>query len=270
MIAKGTGLIRIVSLNANGLRSASSKGFIEWLDASDIDIICIQETRIQSHQWLDSHKPALWHTHLFPAVKPGYAGTAIYSRHPFTHVKDGLGFELCDSEGRCTIATFEVNGKTFDVASVYIPSGSSGETAQARKDEFILKMLPIMQQWRADNRSVIVCSDVNITHKDIDLKNWRGNIGNSGCLPHERAWMDEVFATGYIDTFRELNKNAEEYSWWSNRGQAWAKNVGWRIDYQIASNDWLGQIKHVFIYRDTRFSDHSPVVIDYQVGETLG
>jgi exodeoxyribonuclease-3 len=265
MIAKETGLIRIVSLNANGLRAAVSKGLIEWLDASDIDIICLQESRLQEHQWLDSHKPALWHTHLFPAEKAGYAGTAIYSRLPFVEITNGLGFDLCDSEGRCTIATFEVNGKTFDVASVYIPSGSSSEIAQARKDEFIHNMLPIFKQWREQNRSVIFCSDVNITHKDIDLKNWKGNIGNSGCLPHERAWMDDVFSLGYIDTFRELNKNAEEYSWWSNRGQAWAKNVGWRIDYQIASPDWKDQIKNVFIYRDTRFSDHSPVIIDYKI-----
>ncbi len=265
MTPKAPGQIRIVSLNANGLRAATSKGLIEWLDASDIDILCLQETRLQHGQWLDSHKPALWQTHLFPAERAGYAGTAIYSRLPIKKITDGLGFPLCDTEGRCTIATFEVNGHTFDVASIYIPSGSSSEEAQARKDEFIVKMLPIFQAWHSEQRSIIVCSDVNITHKDIDLKNYKGNVGNSGCLPHERAWMDDVFSSGYIDTFRVLNKNADEYSWWSNRGQAWAKNVGWRIDYQIASQDWLDRIKHVFIYRDQRFSDHSPVVIDYQI-----
>ena len=266
MLAKAADTVRIVSLNLNGLRSAHSKGVLEWIDQSDADIVCLQETRLQSHQWLDSHKLPLWYTHLFPAQKAGYAGTAIYSRLPFVSVTDGLGFDICDSQGRFTLAEFaRPDGGTFAVASAYFPSGSSGDEAQARKDEFLSQIMPKFEQWRDSNRSIIVCGDVNIAHKQADIKNWKGNLKNSGFLPHERAWMDSLFdEVGFVDAFRAKNQQADEYSWWSNRGQAWAKNVGWRIDYQMASADWKDQIEQVFIYRDARFSDHAPVVVDYR------
>jgi exodeoxyribonuclease-3 len=267
MLSKPDGCIRVVSLNLNGLRSAHSKGVLQWIEQADADIVCLQETRLQTHQWLDSHKPPLWYTHLYPAERAGYAGTAIYSRLPFVSVIDGLGFDLCDSEGRFTLAEFaRPSGGTFAVASAYFPSGSSSDEAQARKNHFLDHITPILADWRAQHRSIILCGDVNIAHKEIDIKNWKGNLKNSGFLPHERAWMDRLFdpaQLGYVDAFRIHNPQPDEYSWWSNRGQAWAKNVGWRIDYQMASADWQDHIKQAFIYREARFSDHAPVVVDY-------
>ena len=269
MIAKdlntGAKMLRVVSINLNGLRSATAKGFFDWLDTSNADVVCMQETRLQPHQWLEEHKPAGWHMHLCHAEKPGYAGTAIYSRTPFVGVNNGLGFDICDTQGRFTAAEFhKPDGTPFIVASLYLPSGSSGDEAQARKDTFLQEMLLHLQQWRKDGKSVIMCGDYNIVHKEIDIKNWKGNQKNSGVLPHERAWLDTLYdELGYVDAFRVKNTNAHEYSWWSNRGQAWANNVGWRIDYHVVSPDWKDKVIDARIYRDTRFSDHAPVIIDY-------
>jgi exodeoxyribonuclease-3 len=259
--------LRVVSLNLNGLRSAHSKGVLDWMQASDADVFCLQETRLQSHQWLDAHKPPLWYTHLFPAQRPGYAGTALYSRLPLVDIRDGLGFASCDEEGRfCQATVVHPSGARVDVASAYFPSGSSGEAAQAKKDGFLLELLPRLQRWREQGRSLILCGDVNIAHKAIDLKNWRSNQMNSGFLPHERAWMDALIdQVGWVDAFRVLNRQAEQYSWWSNRGQAWAKNVGWRIDYHLVTPDWREAVSAVSVYKDQRFSDHAPVVIDYDL-----
>ncbi|MFA9204672.1 MAG: exodeoxyribonuclease III, partial [Flavobacteriales bacterium] len=146
----------------------------------------------------------------------------------------------------------------------YFPSGSSGDEAQARKDEFLRQILPTLSAWQQEGKSLILCGDVNIVHKAIDIKNWKSNQKNSGCLPHERAWLDTLFdQVGYVDAFRVKNQQAHEYSWWSNRGQAYANNVGWRIDYQIASADWHNKIQQVAIFREVKFSDHAPVIVDY-------
>ena len=269
MIAKdlntGAKMLRVVSINLNGLRSATAKGFFDWLDTSNADVVCMQETRLQPHQWLEEHKPAGWHMHLCHAEKPGYAGTAIYSRTPFVSVNNGLGFDICDMQGRFTAAEFhKPDGTPFIVASLYLPSGSSGDEAQARKDTFLQEMLVHLQTWREQGKSAIMCGDYNIVHKEIDIKNWKGNQKNSGVLPHERAWLDTLYdELGYVDAFRVKNTNAHEYSWWSNRGQAWANNVGWRIDYHVVSPDWKDKVIDARIYRDTRFSDHAPVIIDY-------
>lgn len=253
--------MRVVSVNVNGLRSATSKGFFQWLEQSGADVVCMQETRIQPHQLSFDHQPEGWHCEFFPAERAGYAGTAIYSRQKPDSVERGLGFALCDTEGRWLAARFgEVT-----IASLYLPSGSSSEAAQARKDEFLLQFMPMLQAWREQNRSLIICGDWNMAHKNIDLKNWRGNQQNSGFLPHERAWLDQLFdQVGYVDAFRKVNPNADEYTWWSNRGQAWAKNVGWRIDYQVASPDWRERVTSASVYKDQRFSDHAPLLIDYQ------
>lgn len=269
MIAKdlntGAKMLRVVSINLNGLRSATAKGFFDWLETSGADVVCMQETRLQPHQWLEEHKPAGWHMHLCHAEKPGYAGTAIYSRTPFVSINNGLGFDICDSQGRFTAAEFhKPDGTPFIVASLYLPSGSSGDEAQARKNTFLQEILVHLQTWRKDGKSVIMCGDYNIVHKEIDIKNWKGNQKNSGVLPHERAWLDTLYdELGYVDAFRVKNQNEHEYSWWSNRGQAWANNVGWRIDYHVVSPDWKDKVMNVNIYRDTRFSDHAPVIIDY-------
>ena len=260
-------ILRVVSINVNGLRAAEKKGFIDWLTQSEADVVCLQETRINHEQWDDKFKPEGWFTHLFPAQKAGYAGTAIYSRLPFVAVREGLGFELADTQGRFVEAEFDLG---FDypvyIASLYLPSGSSGDEAQGRKDLFLTQYQEILTKWRKENKSVIVCGDYNIVHKRIDIKNWSGNQKSSGCLPHERAWLDHIYdELGYVDTFREIRKETDVYSWWSNRGQARAKNVGWRIDYQACSPDWKIRTLNAWVYKEHWFSDHAPVIIDYVI-----
>ena len=260
-------ILRVVSINVNGLRSAHKKGFFDWLAQSDADVVCMQETRISASQWTDAFKPDGWHCHLFEAERAGYAGTAIYSRLPFIEIQDGLGFDLADSQGRFTVARLDVGlAAPIEIASLYLPSGSSGDEAQQRKEHFLAEYQQLLKQWREQQRSIIVCGDYNIVHKRIDIKNWSGNQKSSGCLPHERAWLDQLYdELGYVDTFRVVRPEAELYSWWSNRGQARAKNVGWRIDYQACSPDWKARTANAWVYKEQWFSDHAPVIIDYQI-----
>jgi exodeoxyribonuclease-3 len=254
--------MRIVSANLNGIRSAANKGFFDWLENSQADIVCIQETKAQEHQLDLLHRPQGWHSYFFDAERPGYSGTAIYSRQKPDSVKTGLGFELCDSQGRWIEAQFGA----LKVVSLYLPSGSADDAAQARKDLFLEELMPRMKQWRAEGQSIIICGDWNIAHKEIDLKNWKGNLKNSGFLPHERQFLNTLFdEVGYVDAFRVVNQDAEQYTWWSNRGQAYAKNVGWRIDYHIVSADLRDKIRAASIYKDEKFSDHAPLILDYQL-----
>ena len=255
-------LMRVISVNVNGLRSATSKGFFEWLAQSGADVVCLQEIRIQAHQLSFDHQPEGWHVEFYAAERPGYAGTAIYSRQKPDAVERGLGFDLCDNEGRWLAARFG----DLTVASLYLPSGSSSDEAQARKNVFLGELMPRMKTWRESNQSLMVCGDWNIAHKQIDLKNWRGNLKNSGFLPHERAWLDTLFDdVGYVDACRVVNQQADEYTWWSNRGRAWDNNVGWRIDYQVVSPDLKDKITHASVYKNQRFSDHAPLIIDYRL-----
>lgn len=260
-------LLRVISINVNGLRAAEKKGLLDWLNESEADVVCMQETRINHDQWTDKFKPEGWHTHLFPAERAGYAGTAIYSRLPIVSLSRGLGFELADSQGRFITAEFDLGlDKPVFISSLYLPSGSSGDEAQARKDIFLDEYKQILKHWRDEDKSVIICGDYNIVHKRVDIKNWSGNQKASGCLPHERAWLDHIYdELGYVDTFRVVRKESEVYSWWSNRGQARAKNVGWRIDYQACSPDWKERTVGAWVYKDNWFSDHAPVVIDYLI-----
>lgn len=260
-------LLRVISINVNGLRAAEKKGLLDWLNESEADVVCMQETRINHDQWTDKFKPEGWHTHLFPAERAGYAGTAIYSRLPIISVSRGLGFKLADSQGRFITAEFDLGlDKPVFISSLYLPSGSSGDEAQARKDIFLDQYKQILKHWRDEDKSVIICGDYNIVHKRVDIKNWSGNQKASGCLPHERAWLDHIYDDlGYVDTFRIIRKESEVYSWWSNRGQARAKNVGWRIDYQACSPDWKERTIGAWVYKDNWFSDHAPVVIDYLI-----
>lgn len=261
-------VLRVISINVNGLRSASKKGLMDWLAICDADVVCMQETRLTHSQWTDEHKPLGWHTHLFSAERAGYAGTAIYSKLPFVSVEDGLGFELSDTQGRFTSVCLDVGlPHTIHIASLYLPSGSSGNEAQARKDLFLTEYQKKLYNWQHNKRSLIICGDYNIVHKRIDIKNWSGNQKASGCLPHERAWLDHIYdELGYVDSFRLARSDSELYSWWSNRGQARAKNVGWRIDYHVCSKDWKDKILGAWIYRDSWFSDHAPVAVDYRLG----
>lgn len=263
-------VLRVVSVNVNGLRSAEKKGFFNWLENSGADVVCLQETRLNHTQWTDKFKPTGWHCHLFPAEKAGYAGTAIYSRLPIKNITTGLGFELADTQGRFITAEFDLTSygiiNPVFISSLYLPSGSSGDDAQKRKDVFLENYKTILKNWRDENKSVIICGDYNIVHKKIDIKNWSGNQKASGCLPHERAWLDFCYDDlGYVDSFRAYCQLPNIYSWWSNRGQARNKNVGWRIDYQMVSPDWQNKVVGAWIYKESWFSDHSPVVVDYRL-----
>lgn len=255
--------MRIITLNVNGIRSAARAGFFDWMLAQQADVICLQETKAQLHQLSDSlfHPPG-YYNYFFDAHKPGYSGVAIYCRKKPDQVITGLGWDLADTEGRY----LQIDYGNLSIASLYMPSGSSGEVRQACKFQFLDLYLANLQQLRQSGREYIICGDWNIAHKNIDLKNWRGNQKHSGFLPEERAWLDHLFEeVGFIDAFRILNQEVDQYTWWSNRGQAWVKNVGWRIDYQIITPGLKDKIKAVSIYKERRFSDHAPLIIDYEL-----
>lgn len=253
--------MRVITANLNGIRSAARKGFFQWMTRQRADVVCIQETRAQVHQLEDKvFWPRGWHAYFHDAEKKGYSGVAIYSRRKPDKIIMGLGWPDMDAEGRYIEACF---GK-LSVASVYLPSGSSSEARQQVKFSFLDRFMPYLRKLRRKRREYILCGDWNIAHKEIDLKNWRGNRKNSGFLPEERAWLDELFdSAGYVDTFRAVNSKADQYTWWSNRGQSWAKNVGWRIDYQVTTPGIAQCIQSARIYKDKRFSDHAPLIMDY-------
>lgn len=254
--------MRIITFNANGIRSAASKGFFAWAQEQQADVICIQETKAQVHQLTaDSFKLSGYQSYFFDAHKKGYSGVAIYTRHQPKTMLTGLGFDCADTEGRY----LQVDIGALSVASLYLPSGTSGEERQAVKFDFLERFKKNLHEILQSGRTFILCGDWNIAHKPIDLKNWRANQKNSGFLPEERAWLDDIFAMGFIDAFRILNPHPDEYTWWSARGQARAKNVGWRIDYQITTPDMKERITGVNIFREKFFSDHAPLIIDYDV-----
>ena len=255
--------MKIITLNANGIRSAHKKGFFDWLRRQRADVVCIQETKAQTEQLVDEIiNPAGYYSYFNDAEKKGYSGVAIYARKQAQKLNAQLGWDHADREGRYLQADFG----NLSIISLYLPSGSSSEERQCIKFDFMEKFLPRLEQFRNDRREYIICGDWNIAHKNIDLKNWRSNQKNSGFLPEERQWMDSLLTdTGYVDAFREINKGPDQYTWWSNRGQAWAKNVGWRIDYQIVTPGLREKIKRVRIYTDRRFSDHAPLIIDYDL-----
>ena len=225
------------------------------------EVVCIQETKAKQSQ-LDEEalSPAGYFGYFADAEKPGYSGVAIYSRNKPDKVSKKLGWKHADGEGRYLQADFD----RLSVISVYLPSGSSGEERQAIKFDFMDRFMPILKKMRKQKRQYIICGDWNIAHRQIDLKNWRGNQKNSGFLPEERAWMEQLFGeVGMVDAFRHINPAPDQYTWWSNRGQAWAKNVGWRIDYQVVSPALKERIKKADIYKKQRFSDHAPLIIEY-------
>ena len=254
-------MARIISCNTNGIRAAARKGFFDWLPAQNADVICIQETKAQEHQLSDAmFCPQGYHCFYNDAQKKGYSGTALYSRVKPRKVITSLGWDPLDSEGRYLQADF----KGLSVISLYVPSGSSSEQAQELKNLFLEAFVEHLRALRRKRREFIICADWNICHKEIDLKNWRANRKNSGFLPEERAWLDTVYdEVGYIDSFRLVNQEPEQYTWWSNRGQAWAKNVGWRLDYQMITPGLAATVQDASIYKDERFSDHAPQVMDY-------
>lgn len=253
--------MRIITLNLNGIRSAARKGFFEWMQQQNADVICLQELKAQEADMQDKiFKPEGYHGYFHFAEKKGYSGVGIYTRKKPEKISTGLGWSFADSEGRYVEADFG----NYVVASLYLPSGTSGEERQAVKFDFLKRYADIIKNQKSSKKKYIICGDFNIAHKNIDLKNWRGNQKNSGFLPEERAWLDELFSSiGWVDAFREVNQEENQYTWWSHRGQAWAKNVGWRIDYQVITPDL--KVKSAAIYKDQRFSDHAPLTIDYHI-----
>ncbi len=254
--------MRIISVNLNGIRSAASKGFYEWLALQDADVICLQELKAQESDMTPQMlNPDGYRGYFHYAQKKGYSGVGIYCREMPQQVIVGLGIEQFDVEGRYLCVDFA----DYSVVSLYLPSGSSGEERQGVKFAFMKAFLPHLRELRATGREVVVCGDWNIAHREIDLKNWRGNKKNSGFLPEERAWLSELFdEVGFVDVFRSVHPELEAYTWWSNRGQAWAKDVGWRIDYQIATPAMAHRAHTATIYKEQRFSDHAPLTMDYQ------
>ena len=257
--------MRVISANLNGIRSAAKKGFFEWMQAQQPDVVCIQETKAQEHQLeAELHFPTGYHAYFCDAEKKGYSGVAIYSRTEPDRVIRGLGegYEDMDAEGRFIQADYG----NLSVISLYLPSGSAKEERQQVKYSFMYRFEERLKAMQADGRDYIVCGDWNIVHKEIDIKNFKSNQKNSGCLPEERAWLDKLFGPlGLIDAFRVVDLRPEQYTWWSNRGQAWANNVGWRIDYQVLTAGLADKVRTASIYRDERFSDHAPLIIDYDI-----
>ena len=255
--------MRIITCNTNGIRAAQKKGFFEWLAGQDADVVCIQETKAQVEQLTDpAFSPEGYHCYYYDAVKKGYSGTALYCKKEPKKVSRGLGFDICDEEGRWLQADFD----GISVVSLYMPSGSSSEERQQRKFAFMEQALPHFQKMQRARREFVVCADWNICHKEIDLKNWKSNQKNSGFLPEEREWMDDMLnKEGFTDSFRELYPDLPQYTWWSNRGQAYAKDVGWRLDYMLVTKGLKGKATMASVYKDEKFSDHAPLIMDFDV-----
>ena len=256
-------MLRIISLNLNGIRSAWNKNVLPWAVTQNADIICLQELKAQLPDLnAEMLAPDGMHAYYFPAEKKGYSGVGIWSREKPDRVVNGFGHAEFDGEGRYIRADFA----NVTVISLYLPSGSSSPERQEAKFRFLDAFYPHMQALIDEGREIILCGDWNIAHNEIDLKNWKGNRKNSGFLPEERAWLSKLFdRQGWIDVYRRLYPEAGEaaYTWWSNRGQAWAKNVGWRIDYQIATPGIAAKAESASVYKDSRFSDHAPLLVNY-------
>ena len=263
-------MLRITSLNLNGIRSAYNKGLLEWLKSHQADILCLQELKAHLadiHQ--DYQHPLDYTGHFCAAEKKGYSGVGIYLKQQPERVLTGIDCPEFDQEGRVIRADWS----NLTVVSAYLPSGSSGPERQEAKFRFLAKFGPWLQALMDDHkktkREYVICADWNIAHKEIDLKNWKSNQKNSGFTPEERAWVTHTLEEiGFIDVFRALDPSPDQYTWWSNRGQAWAKNVGWRLDYQLATPGIASLARSTSIYKDERFSDHAPFTIDYDF--TLG
>ncbi len=260
-------MFRLISLNLNGIRSAATKGFEAWTESIAADCMGVQELKAQAEQVQGRlSQVAGMQGHFHYAEKKGYSGVGLYGRVEPSDVLIGFGSPEFDSEGRYVETRYDKPGRKFSVISSYFPSGSSGEDRQAAKFRFLAEMEPHLAQLKSE-REFILLGDINIAHKEIDLKNWKGNLKNSGFTPEERAWMTKLLdpqaGVGLVDVFRTLNQQPEQYTWWSQRGQAWAKNVGWRIDYHLATPAVASLARREHIYLAQRFSDHAPLVIDY-------
>jgi exodeoxyribonuclease-3 len=260
--------MRFITANLNGVRSAASKGFFNWLDQQQADAVGVQELKAQADVVEDKFRSCdKLNGHFHYAQKKGYSGVGLYTKEEPSDLVTGLGIGEFDLEGRWVEKRFDKPGRKLSLISVYFPSGTSGEERQAVKYRFLAALQPHLRALKAE-REFILVADVNIAHQPIDLKNWRSNQKNSGFLPEERAWLTQLFDAGtegggLVDVFRTLNQQAEQYTWWSNRGNARANNVGWRLDYHLATAGIAALARAEFIYTGQLFSDHAPLTIDY-------
>jgi exodeoxyribonuclease-3 len=279
-------MFKLTSLNLNGIRSATRKGLQDWLAQSAPDCICVQELKAQSADLSGRFEEIAGLKGYFHfAEKKGYSGVGVYTKHAPSDVIVGYGSPEFDAEGRYVELRFDRPGRKLSVISGYFPSGSSGEERQAAKFRFLAEFYPHLSALKQD-RELVLCGDINIAHQEIDLKNFKGNKKNSGFLPEERAWMsdllrdaeraneaadeltdgtDGVRGGGMVDVYRALHPatTGDAYTWWSNRGQAYAKNVGWRLDYHLATPAFAALARSAAIYKEQRFSDHAPITVDY-------
>ena len=262
-------MFKLTSLNLNGIRSATSKGLESWIQATAPDCICVQELKAQQADMagrFDSLAGMAGHFQF--ALKKGYSGVGIYTRHEPSDVVVGFDGGEFDDEGRCVELRFDTPARKWSVLSAYFPSGSSGEDRQLAKYRYLEAFYPHLQRLRVE-RDFVLCGDLNIAHQNIDLKNWRSNQKNSGFLPEERAWLTQVLgdAGGLIDVYRRLHPDTTDqcYTWWSNRGQAWANNVGWRLDYHLATPALAATARTTQVYKEQRFSDHAPITVEYDL-----
>lgn len=255
--------MRIITANLNGIRSAVNKGFLRWIQLQNADIVCLQELKAQATDMtLEMHAPKGYFGYFHYAEKKGYSGVGIYCKRKPDQVIEGLDIKDIDAEGRYLECRFG----NLSVVSLYLPSGSSGEERQTFKFSVMARFMPHLEALKASGREVIVCGDWNIAHQEIDLKNYKGNKKNSGFLPEERAWLTRLLSeVGWVDVYRKLHPNDTDacYTWWSNRGEAYEKNVGWRIDYQVATPNLAQKALQTSIYKTERFSDHAPLIVDY-------
>jgi len=255
--------VRVITFNANGIRSAVRRGFFEWAQTQAADVVCLQETRSQE-RLVRPEALALtgFSAYFVDARRPGYSGVAIYSRQEPLSVRRSLGWADLDSEGRFVQADFG----NVSVASLYVPSGITGPPRQAFKMDFLERLLAVLAQLRHSGGHHIVCGDFNIAHQSIDTYNPARNATVSGFLPDERAWMDVlVERVGWVDAFRVINKEPRQYTWWSNWPAAWDRNLGWRLDYQLITPDLALSVRNASIYKGARFSDHAPLTVDYEI-----
>jgi len=272
----GNSLFTLTSLNLNGIRSATSKGVEAWLEKAKPDCICVQEIKAQAPDMAGRFESlAGLQGHFQFAEKKGYSGVGVYTRHEPSDVVIGYGSSEFDAEGRYVELRFDRPGRSvapkLSIISCYFPSGSSGEERQAAKFRFLAELRPHLLALKTGGREVVLCGDINIAHQEIDLKNFKGNKKNSGFLPEERDWMSTLLrhdkaGGGMVDVYRHLQPDTTDacYTWWSNRGQAYAKNVGWRLDYHLATPAFAALARSEAIYKDERFSDHAPITVGYE------
>lgn len=262
----GVSLFKLTSLNLNGIRSATSKGLEAWLATVRPDCICVQEVKAQHDDVHGKfHELAGMQGHFQYAHKKGYSGVGVYTRHEPSDVVIGYGSSEFDAEGRYVELRFDTPQRKMSILSVYFPSGSSGDDRQQAKFRFLNEIYPHLQNLKSQ-REFVLCGDVNIAHQAVDIKNWRSNQKNSGFTPEERAWMTKLLTEGgIVDVYRQLEPHTTDacYTWWSNRGQAYANNVGWRIDYHLATPALAATARTSHIYKEQKFSDHAPLTIEY-------